>query len=269
MKNNYSVLMSVYYREKPEFLEQSVLSVMNQSVKPNDFVLVCDGPLTDELNNMIANLKARFTCLNIVRLEENKGLGEALSIGINHTKNEIVMRMDSDDICLPNRAEIELPLMEKYDLVGGFISEFENNPENIIGHRKTPETYEQIIKYAKKRNPFNHPTVMFRKEKILEAGNYKTLLYLEDYYLWVRLLQKTNKVYNVQQVLVNMRSGREMRARRSNKIARKSIRTLRKTMYKMGMISWFSYVWYSCVYTIFMILPIGMRQTLYSKVLRK
>lgn len=267
--NNYSVLMSVYIREKSEYLEESVLSVMNQTIVPNDFVLVCDGPLTDELNSKIDLLCKRYSIINVIRLSENQGLGAALAEGIKHTKNDIVMRMDSDDICLPNRAETELPLMNKYDVVGGYISEFEDTPDNIIGIRKVPETYRSISNFIKKRNPFNHPTIMFKKDIVLKAGNYQTFMFLEDYYLWVRLIKITNKLYNVQQVLVNMRSGVAMRARRSSRAARKSIKELRKYMYKIGIINWFSYVWYSFVYNIILILPFGIKKGIYRKLHKK
>lgn len=267
--DNYSVLMSVYHKEKPEFLKQAVSSVMNQTIIPDDFVLVCDGPLTDELNSTISLLQEQYSCLNVIRLKENKGLGEALSIGITHTKNEIVMRMDSDDICLPHRAETQLPYLEKYDLVGGAISEFEDDPNNIIGYRYVPENYNKIIKFAKKRNPFNHPTTMYKKELILKAGNYKTLLYLEDYYLWIRVLMTSDKVYNIQKILVNMRSGREMRARRSNKTARKSIKFLRKYMFENKFINWFSYCWYSMIYGIVLSLPLSFKKNFYKRLHRK
>lgn len=267
--NNYSVLMSVYIKERPEFLEESILSVMNQTIKPNDFVLVCDGPLTEELDSTIESLCKKFSILNIVRLKENQGLGAALAEGIKYTKNNIVMRMDSDDICLSQRAEIELPLMDLYDVVGGYISEFEGDPENIIGIRKVPETYKDILKFMKKRNPFNHPTVMFKKDIVFKAGNYQTFMFLEDYYLWARLIKITNKLYNIQQVLVNMRSGVEMRARRSSRVARKSVKELRKYMYRTGLINWFSYIWYSFVYNFILILPAGIKKGIYKKLHKK
>lgn len=260
--------MSVYIKEKPEFLKRSIESVMNQTVLPNDIVLVCDGPLTEELNNAIAELKTKYTCINTIQLEENKGLGVALSIGLRHTKNEIVMRMDTDDVCLTNRAELELPLMEQFDLVGGHISEFEGNEDNIIGYRKTPETYKKIYKFAKKRNPFNHPTVMFKKSVILDAGNYQPLPYLEDYFLWVRVLKNTDKVYNIQKILVNMRSGREMRARRANKSARQSIRTLRKYMHQNKRINFFQYYWFTFTHVLFLLLPLRIRTFFYNRILR-
>ena len=261
--------MSVYHKEKPEFLIDSIRSVMNQTVKPDDFVLMEDGPLTKELDLAIAELRREFPCLHVFALSKNVGLGKSLAAGLLKTKNNIVMRMDSDDLCLPNRAEIQLKYMDSYDLVGGYITEFEGKPENLIGIRKVPEKYEEIYKFAKKRNPFNHPTVMFKKDVILKAGNYQTLLYQEDYYLWVRLLKITEKVYNIPEVFVNMRSGKEMRARRGNKTARKSIKTLRKFMYHEKMISWFNCVFYTFLYNTFLALPSSIKNFFYSFALRK
>lgn len=261
--------MSVYFKENPDFLRQSIESVMNQTVLPNDIVLMCDGPLTEELDKTIETLKSKYNILNVVRLEKNGGLGNALSIGITHTKNEIVMRMDTDDLCLPNRAELQLPLMDEYDLVGGFITEFEGEPDNIVGIREVPEKPDDIYKFAKKRNPFNHPTVMFKIQAILDAGNYQHLPYLEDYYLWVRLLLNKRKAYNLQTVLVNMRSGVEMRARRSNKQAKKSIKFLRKYMYKNKMIGWGSYVFNTWAQLFVLSLPLKIRSRIYKKILRK
>ena len=269
MENNYSVLMSVYYKEKADNLNQAVLSVMEQTVKPNDFVLVCDGPLTEELDNTIEALVANHPIINVVRLEKNQGLGDALAFGITKTKNEIVMRMDSDDLCMPNRAEIQLPLMDEYDIVGGHISEFEDDPTNIIGYRKPPTDSKELFKFAKKRNPFNHPSVMYKKSIILEAGNYQGMPFFEDYFLWVRVLQITNKIYNVSSILVNMRSGVQMRARRSNKAARKSVKKLRKYMYKIHMISWFSYIYYTTLYVIILSMPRWFVAGFYSRFLRK
>ncbi len=218
---NYSVLMSVYSKEKPAHLLKSIQSVLNQTVLTDDFVIICDGPLTDDLYEVLHSFEILHPRMfNIQKREKNEGLGSALSYGIKIVKNDIVMRMDSDDICVRDRAEKQLKLMETYDLVGSWISEFERDEDNIIGYRRVPQNYLEIRKYAKKRCPFNHPTVMFKKEIILNAGNYQTMLFVEDYYLWIRILLNSEKVYNSQEVLVNMRSGRDMRARRSGKVYR-------------------------------------------------
>ena len=269
MDKNYSVLMSVYYKEKPEFLIDSVRSVMNQTVQPTDFVLMKDGPLTKGLDIAIEQLRREYPCLHVFGFSKNYGLGKSLAAGLLKTENNIVMRMDSDDLCLPNRAEIQLKYMNTFDLVGGYITEFEDTPDNIIGLRKVPEKYEDIYKFAKKRNPFNHPTVMFKKDVILKAGNYQTLLYQEDYFLWVRLLKITSNICNIPEVFVNMRSGKAMRARRGNKTAKKSIKTLRKFMFKQKMISWFNCVFYTFIYNLFLTLPMCIRNKFYSSVLRK
>ena len=266
--SNYSVLMSVYYKERPEFLKRAIESVMSQTILTNDFVIVCDGPLTDDLYKVLNEAQKEYKVLNFVKLEKNGGLGNALSIGITKAKNEIVMRMDSDDVCMPNRAELQLPLMEEYDLVGGHITEFENEESNIIGCRKTPETPEEICKFAKKRNPFNHPSVMFKKSIVLKAGNYQRFKFFEDYYLWIRILQITSKVYNVQEVLVNMRSGKEMRSRRAAKEAKQSIKEIRKIMYKMKMINWIQCICYTFGQIIFLSLPPRFKERIYRKVLR-
>lgn len=266
--SDYSVLMSVYYKERPEFLRRAIESVMSQTILTNDFVIVCDGPLNDSLYKVLEEAKEKYKVLNIVQLEENGGLGNALSIGITKAKNEIVMRMDSDDVCVANRAELQLPLMEEYDLVGGHITEFENTEDNIIGCRKTPEKPEEIREFAKKRNPFNHPSVMFKKSVVLKAGNYQRFKFFEDYYLWIRILQITDKVYNIQEVLVNMRSGKEMRSRRAAKEAKKSIKEIRKIMYKMKMINWFQCIFYTLGQIIFLSLSPRLKERIYRKVLR-
>lgn len=267
--DNYSVLMSVYHKEKPEYLKTSIDSAMAQTIIPNDIVLVCDGPLTDELYLCIDELKKSYKCLRTIQLETNSGLGKALEIGIKETKNDIVMRMDSDDICMPYRAEMQLPLMKEYDLVGGYISEFEGDPDNLIGIRPTPENSAAIIKFAKKRNPFNHPSVMFKKEEIIKCGSYISLKYMEDYYLWVRFLLNNQKVYNVQKVLVNMRSGIEMRSRRGNKEAKESIKFLRRYMYKNKFINLLSYMFGTTMQLGLLSLPLKTRVKLYKTFLRK
>ena len=266
--NKYSVLMSVYYKEKPLFLRKSIESVMNQTIPPDDFVIVCDGPLTDELYSELEKLVLRYPIINLSKREKNEGLGSALSFGINITKNDIIMRMDSDDICVYNRAEIQLPLMNKYDLVGGFISEFENEENNIIGIRKVPEYYKEILKFSKTRSPFNHPSVMFNRKCVLKAGNYQTLLYLEDYYLWVRILEQTDSVYNVQSVLVKMRSGVSMRSRRGGKTYKQSIKALRRYMLEHKMINSCEYCLLSLAQNILLNLKPKIKNICYKLFLR-
>ncbi|MHA7966134.1 glycosyltransferase [Paenibacillus sp. CAU 1782] len=203
----YSVLMSVYIKESSQNLRDSVRSMFNQTIPPDEVVLVIDGPLSDELYSTIEELKTEgpLVCLP---LTENVGLGSALSRGVLQCKNEFIARMDSDDISLPERCEKQLKILTSklnVSVVGSHIGEFLNHPSNIIGYRKVPLFDEQIKSYIKRRNPFNHPSVMFRKKDVLMVGNYRDFKYAEDYFLWIRLWIAGSKFTNIDEVLLLMR----------------------------------------------------------------
>ena len=218
-ENNYSVLMSVYWKENPEHFRQAMISMYNQTVLTNDFVLICDGILNRELNNVIADMQQQFgKVLNVVRLERNIGLGAALNIGIKHCKNELIARMDSDDISYPDRCEKQLKIFVDYPeiaICSGIIEEFSETTDIIDARRIPPESSEEIFEYAKKRSPFNHPCVMYRKQAVESAGGYQDFYLLEDYYLWIRMLMQGMKGYNLQEPILYMRAGNKLYLRRS------------------------------------------------------
>ena len=163
--NSYSVLMSVYAKEKAEYLRQAMDSIWNQTIQTDDFVLVCDGPLNNELDAVIDEMeKAHPETLHVVRLEKNGGLGNALNIGIKECKNELVARMDSDDISMLERCEKQLTMFIEHpdiSICSGTVIEFIGTTENAIGKRTLPETDDEIKAFSRKRNPCNHPAVMF------------------------------------------------------------------------------------------------------------
>ncbi len=269
---NYSVLMSVYHKENPGFLKQSMESIAAQTLPTDDFVLVCDGPLTKELDEVISKMQEAFgEVLNVVRLPQNVGLGRALNQGIQYCKNEIVARMDSDDIAHPDRCEKELrTLMEKdVDIVSAGVEEFTTTPEVIDAKRIPPETHEEIMEFAKKRNPFNHPCVMYRKSAVEAAGGYQDFYLLEDYYLWLRMLLNNSKGYNIQESLLWMRAGSEMYKRRAGMKYAKSQRMLFAFMKQQGMIGTGSYCASCVVRTASALAPNTLRQFVFSKMLRK
>ena len=216
MDDKYSVLMSVYYKEKPEYLQQSIESILNQTAPTDDFVLVCDGPLTMELENIIEQLTREWPqTMMILRLPERKGLGIALREGVLACRCEIVARMDSDDIALPQRMELQLAALEKnLELaeLGGQIDEFFE--ENTWGNREVPLSPEKVRNRAAFRNPMNHMTVTFRREAVLAAGNYMDFDRFEDYHLWARMLGQSMKLANLPQVLVRARVNDGTYARR-------------------------------------------------------
>lgn len=183
---NFSVLMSVYKNENPKHFIDSLESVINQTVKPSEVVLVRDGQVPDELQQVIDHYVSTYDYFNYIPLEENGGLGNALNIGLLHTKYDLVACMDTDDISTENRFELQLDYFNQNpdtSICGGQILEFVDKPENIIAKRELPLTHNDICRFLKGRCPFNHMTVMFKKADVLKAGNYQPFLFMEDYYL--------------------------------------------------------------------------------------
>ena len=244
--SRYSVLMSVYYKEKAEYLSLAVESMLNQTEPPDDFVLVCDGPLTEELDRVIGCFENENPELfQIVRLEKNVGLGKALNVGLEYCRNELVARMDSDDITHPQRMEWQLEYLKNnpdVTAVGGQISEFENNPEEIKAYRNVPCFNEDIEKRVKSRNPMNHMTVTFKASVVKKAGGYPDILYFEDYGLWVIMIANGEKFANVPHVCCNMRTGEGMYKRRGGKVYFASIRKMEKLLLDKGLISYPQYI---------------------------
>lgn len=269
---HYSVLMSVYVKEKAEYLRTAMDSIWNQTIGTNDFVLVCDGALNDELDEVIKEMQTKHSELHIVRLEKNGGLGNALNIGIKECKNELVARMDSDDMSRPNRCEKQLAVLASHpevSVVSGIVEEFSTSTEVIEARRVLPEKHEDIIAFAKKRNPFNHPCAMYKKTAVEEAGGYQDFYLLEDYYLWIRMLQKGFVGYNLQEPLLWMRAGSEMYKRRAGWKYAKSQKALFKYMRDSGFISESQYVISLITRSASSLLPNGARALIYKKVLRK
>ena len=237
----YSVLMSVYYKEKPEYLRQAIESIQLQTLQSNDFVLVCDGPLTPELDSVIQDKQNEMgAVLNVLRLRENGGLGHALNEGLKRCKNELVARMDSDDIAYPDRCEKQVAVFctrTEISICSGIVEEFATSPDIVDVKRVPPETHAEILEFAKKRNPFNHPCVMYKKSAVEAVGSYQELYLLEDYYLWLRMLMAGYQGYNLQEPLLHMRAGSDMYKRRAGAKYAKAQVELFKYMKKQGFIS--------------------------------
>lgn len=268
MNDKYSVLMSVYYKEKPEYLQQSIESILNQTAPIDDFVLVCDGPLTPELDSVIA----QYSTLHVVRLKENGGLGRALNEGMKHCQHDLIARMDSDDISRPDRCERELRVFAEHpevDIVSGTIEEFITSPDEVYSRRVLPERSEEITQFAKKRNPFNHPAVMYRKSAVEAAGGYKDFYLLEDYFLWVRMILRGSKGYNIQEPVLWMRAGSDLYKRRSGWKYVGSEKKLFSYMLSKGFIGKGEYYQAVVSRTAGAMVPNWMRSVLYKRMLRK
>ena len=268
---DYSVLMSVYHKEKAINLSEAIGSMLRQTIPTNDFVLVCDGPLNESLDQVINEYdKSHPGLFNIVRLPVNGGLANALNEGIKYCKNEIVARMDSDDISEDDRMAKQLDALENNhaDIVGSYIVEFSGTLSNRKDKRIVPIEDEDIKAFAQKRNPFNHPSVIFKKSKVEAAGGYPRYDYFEDYALWVTMLSMGAKGYNVAEPLVNMRAGDELYNRRGGISYVKCIFRFNKYMKEIGYINTKQFLTQSLARGIVSVMPNAIRRLLYKKKLR-
>lgn len=274
MRLKTSVLMSVYFKENAEYFDQSINSILvNQTQKPDEFVLVCDGPLTSELEDIIAKYEKLFPQLFFIyRLEKNQGLGKALNYGLSKCSNEIIIRADSDDICDPERIRLQYEYLQMHQditVVSSYIDEFENNWQEPKNLKTLPLTNEQLVKMAKFRNPINHMAVAFRRDIILDIGSYHHIPYVEDYELWVRIIICGYKLANIDKVLVHARVGNGMIKRRGNKIYISSWRKLNRYMLSSKMITSMEYVRNMIAVRVFVYMPLSLKELAYKKILRR
>ena len=213
----FSVLMSVYHKERADYLCAALESVFSQTVLPDEVVLVEDGRLTPELDAVVENFRKQYRQLKVVSLPRNVGLGRALNEGLKHCSFELVARMDTDDIAKPFRFERQLAEFRRQpdlDVCSAWMEEFSRLPEEVDAVKTLPEGNEALYEYGKRRNPVNHPVVMFRKQAVVHNGGYRHYPLFEDYYLWVRMMMSNCRFYTIPEALQAFRASREMFLRR-------------------------------------------------------
>lgn len=272
MDEKFSVLLSVYKNENPKYLKMAIESIyFKQSLKPDEIVLVEDGPLTIDLYNIIGVLKSKLEDkLKIIKLEKNSGLGNALNKGLLICKNELIARMDTDDIAYSNRFEKQIKYMienQSIDVLGSYMSEFIGDINNIICIKDAP--VKNIEKYMKYRDPVNHPTVILRKSKVLAAGNYQEILLNEDSYLWRRMLIKGAKFANLEESLLYFRITEDTYKRRGGWRYIKAEWFLQKKYLELKVINIFEFINNILIKTIIRIIPNNIRKNFYMFFLRK
>lgn len=267
-QKKYSVLMSLYKKENPEYLRIAIDSMLNQTVAPDEIVLVEDGPLTDDLYAVLDE----YPMLHRVKNEINLGLGLALNVGLKECRNELVARMDTDDCSKPERCEKQLQrFLEKPYLavVGSHIDEFIGDISNVVSQRIVPTTSEEIYKFAKKRSAFNHPAVMYSKTAVLENNGYADLKRNQDVDLFGRMLFNGNKAENIDEALLWFRSSDELAKRRKSwQNTWSYVATIRK-FWKMGYSSFADYAIVGIAQTGMYLMPIKLQNYIYKNFLRK
>lgn len=267
----FSVLMSVYSGDKPQFLKQAFDSIFNQILKPAEVILVKDGELTADLNAMIQEYNEKYAELRVFELASNSGLGVALNYGLYFCTSELVARMDADDIAVSDRFEKQIPFLESRPdiaVLGGHIYEFQNDPGDLNKQKKVPIAYEDVVRFAKLRNPINHPTVVFRKSAVLAVGSYKHMPLFEDYYLWLRLLKAGYKIENMDHPVLHFRLTNMLKRRHGLAYFKKEIHFF-STLYKEGLIPKEQYLLMLTIRLPFRILPRKVLALIYDNLLRE
>lgn len=271
MKRPFSVLMSLYYKEKAEYADQCFQSLLAQTVPADEWVIVEDGPLTDELYRLLETYEQQYPKLiKRIPLKENQGLGLALRNGVPQCSYELIARMDTDDIARNDRFEKQLkefdddPLL---DLCGSHISEFEEDPQIIVAQRKVPLTEKEIRIYQRRRDAFNHVTVMYKKQAVLEAGNYQDCPLMEDTLLWANMLKNNVKCKNIDDDLVYTRIGKGMYERRGGLAYYRKYKAGRKKVLDTGFISLRDYYVTLAVQLVVAIIPGSIRGWIFRRLL--
>lgn len=261
----FSVLMPVSNKENPANLKRCLDSIFNQTIKPDEIVIVKDGLFGKNLNNILNKYNVKT-----IELNEHKGIGYALNVGIQNCKYNLIARMDSDDISLPNRFELQIKkFKENKDLaiLGGQILEFDNDIIKKV--RKVPTKYQDILKYSKKRSPFNHMSVMYKKDVILKLGNYISTPHFEDYYLWINALQNNYYVENLNEIIILANNNSSTIKNRGGLKYIKPTIKFQKYLFFNKYINIFEFIKNIFIRVLVALVPNKLRTLIYTKLLRK
>lgn len=269
----YSVLMSIYHKVDVKYMKESLDSVINQTLKPDEILIIKDGKLTKEQEKLLDGYyNKNKNVFKFIEFDENHGQGYAYEYALSKCRNDLVTLMDFDDACDLSKNEKEVKFLKEHpdiDIVGSNCLEFKENKNEVIAFRKMPETNEEIVKFCKKRCPLIQPTTMFRKDKVLECGGYKEGRIAEDWDLYIRAIQHGLKLYNIQESLVYVRVNDDFYKRRGGIEYLKTILKFKRKQYKNGFFSLSDYIISSFAHIVSCLMPNFIRTFIYKKILRK
>jgi glycosyltransferase involved in cell wall biosynthesis len=268
---NYSILTTVYVKENPKFLKESIESMLSQTALTDDYVIVKDGPLTEELDAILDEYKSKYPFINLVALPNNVGLGCALNEGLKVCKNDLVARLDSDDISMPDRCELQLKAFEQhpeYAIVGSDMDEFDDDPNVITAHKVMPHTPDELYRYGKRRNAFNHSSVMYRKSVLEQYGFYSNRRRSQDVELFSKVLYGKHQCINIDKALIKFRCGSTRVTRKKSWSNVKSDIGIFRDIYKMGYSGFFDFMYVVTIQIGFYLLPHKAAAFLYKKLFR-
>lgn len=270
----YSVLMSVYRKEDPAYMRVALDSMLAQTVFPDEVVMVKDGPLTDELEGVLAEYDRDNPGLfRFVSYPENRGLGYALSQGVLACRNELIARMDTDDYSFPDRMERQLAEFDAdpaLDMLGTQVYEFTDSPDRPVSVSDLPLAGDELAGYSRRRNPFRHVPMVYRKSRVLAAGNYSAeFLYFEDWDLFSRMLAQGDRGRNLAEPLVAMRVSPDFFARRGGLAYLSRIWRFKTELYRRGYIGAADFLISFTPHLVVSLMPNRLRGAVYTRMLRK
>lgn len=269
---SYSVLMTVYGGARSEHFDAAIRSMLDQTYRTDNFVIVCDGPLTKELDALLDKYTGEDPALfSIVRLPENVGIGEANNVGLKYCEHDLVVKMDADDIAVPDRCEKQAARFRdnpELAVLGGIIEEFDQDPQTPFAIRRVPAEYEQIREFARRRQPFNNQTVMYRRRAVEAVGGYRKLRRCEDFDLYIRLLHAGYYTENLQDVLVKVRVDNSACSRRASLDTLKGCIQSRWNSFRLGCCSLLDVLYCVMGECVILVCPSGVQRFIYNSFLR-
>jgi glycosyltransferase involved in cell wall biosynthesis len=263
-----SVVMAVYKNDNPKWVAEAIDSILNQTYKADEIVVVIDGPISKSIQNTLDSYGKKLTK---IQLPKNKGLWNALNVGIEDAKHSLIARMDSDDIAKKDRFEKQIKVFRSdpdLAVLGGQLIEFSETVSNTGTQRKVPESHVEIVKFARFRSPLNHPTVMFRKEKVQQVGGYHEFYRTEDYDLWVRMIQAGMKMKNLPDTLLHYRLNKANVNRKTTFTQHRESIKLQKRLRREGFLSFGDYITARAARSMFYYMPNQLKYLAYRKLLR-
>lgn len=265
MHEPFSLLVSVYDGDRPDYLRRALRSATDdQTVRPDQVVIVQDGPVRSELGACLEEFQAASPIpVTLVPLERNSGLGPALNAGLAASWFDVIARMDADDIAMPHRFAVQMPLIADADIVGSGLLEFVGDTDHVIGRRIPHTDPGYIARYARVHSPFNHPTVIYRRQAVAGAGGYGDLPLMEDYALFARMIQLGARAVNVAEPLVYYRVGATAFKRRGGTSLLRSELRLQREFLRSGFISPAEYARNVLIRGSYRLVPWWLRRAIY------
>jgi len=267
----YTALVPVYAKDRPEWLELALTSLSNQTVPPTHWVVVADGPLTPELDRLLDSYSKQEN-FHVCRIASNVGLGRALAVGVENCATELIARLDADDYAVETRCATQLEYLNRHPevaAVGTNVVEFIDTLDRVVSEVKLPTTHDEILPYAKRRNPMRHPALMYRKSAVVAAGNYRDFRYGQDYDLVVRLLMSGARLSNLNENLTYMRVGEDFYRRRGGWKYLKAILKLKREFVRYRFYSYSDFVVAALGHAVIILIPTSARECIYRRVLRR